>query len=382
MLPALLAAHAAQAQSYTILHNFGLKEGDPQNPTSLILDKSGKLYGTTGGGGNRGDGEGTVFKMNPTTGKLTVLYNFKGGPEDGDGPVGLLRDAAGNFYGTTVGGGASYSGTVFKLDAKGVESVLHSFGGSGYNPTAGVVRDAAGNLYGTTPVGGNSACNGGCGIVFKVKTSGKESLVHGFTGSPDGAFPLASLIRDKAGNLYGTTIVGGSGPGTVFKVDPHGIETVLYRFTAGADGTDPQGVLVRDATGNLYGTTFYGGTGCELCGTVFKLDPNGSLTVLYTFKGSSDGANPSGTLARDSAGNLYGTTQSGGDLTACPKYGCGTVFKLDANGVKTVLHSFAGSPKDGAGPVTGLVRDSFGNLYGITGFGGANDSGTAFKLTP
>jgi uncharacterized repeat protein (TIGR03803 family) len=383
VLSVLVTVPAAQAQTYTILHNFGLRQGDPLAPTSLILDKSGKLYGTTGAGGNRGDGEGTVFKMNPTTGKLTVLYNFGGGPGDGDGPIGLLRDAAGNFYGTTEGGGASYSGTVFKLDANGTETVLHSFGRGGRDPLAGVIRDPEGNLYGTASIGGNPACNGGCGVVFKVDSSGKESLVHGFTGSPDGRFPAAGLIRDRTGNLYGTTVFGGggkctSGCGTVFKIGPKGFETVLYRFTMATDGLYPSGGLIRDGAGNLYGTASGGDPTCD-CGVIFRLDKGGNEAVLYSFKGGSDGANPVGTLVRDSVGNLYGVTQNGGNPNG---QGVGTVFKLDTNGVETVLHSFAGFPTDGALPFVGLVRDSAGNLYGITVEGGTNNGGIAFKLTP
>jgi uncharacterized repeat protein (TIGR03803 family) len=378
VLTLLVLSHLAQSQSYTILHNFGVKTADGVGPSSLILDKSGQLYGTTGAGGNRGDGEGTVFKMSTTTGKLTVLYNFGGGPGDGDGPVGVIRDAAGNFYGTTEGGGSNYSGTVFKLEAHGIESVLHSFGSLGYEPMAGVVRDGAGNLYGTTSLGGNPACNGGCGVVFNVDSSGKESLIHGFTGSPDGRTPMTTLIRDRAGNLYGTTLLGGGGRctdgcGTVFKIGPRGFETVLYRFAAAENGLYPSGGLIRDAAGNLYGVTAFGGDPTCSCGVVYQLDRTGALTILYRFKGGSDAANPSGNLVRDPAGNLYGMAGGGSN---------GTVFKLDTNGVETVVHSFAGFPTDGAGPGTGFIRDSAGNLYGMTLQGGTNNGGIAFKLTP
>ena len=273
-------------------------------------------------------------------------------------------------------GGAYFSGTVFKLDANGVEIVLHSLGGRGDHPLAGVVRDAAGNLYGTASLGGNPACNGGCGIVFKVNTSGKELLLHGFTGSPDGRFPAADLIRDKAGNLYGTTLEGGGGAGIVFKLGPKGFETVLYHFTVLANGEGPSGGLVRDASGNFYGVTAVGGDPTCSCGVVYKLDKSGTLTVLYRFKGGSDGYRPIGTLVRDPAGNLYGATAGGGSTNN------GTVFKLDTNGVETILHSFAGFPSDGSGPLAGLARDSAGNLYGTTYQGGTNNGGTAFKLTP
>jgi uncharacterized repeat protein (TIGR03803 family) len=383
VLPVLVNVHAAKAQTYTILRNFGLRQGDPLAPTSLILDKSGKLYGTTGAGGNRGDGEGTVFKLNPTTGKLTVLYNFGGG-RDGDGPGGLIRDAAGNFYGITSEGGTAFWGTVFKLDKHGAETTLHTFTRGprdGAQPGTGLVRDVPGNLYGTTPYGGNSACRrGGCGVVFKVSPSGKTVMLHIFAGNPDGAVPMASLIRDRAANLYGTTLEGGntdkctSGCGIVFKLGPKGFETVLYRFAGFPDPQYPTGGLTRDPAGNFYGVTGAGGDPTCNCGVVYKLDKSGTLTVLYNFKGGGDGSRPSGNLVRDPAGNLYGATGGGSS-------GNGTVFKLDTNGVKTILHSFAGFPNDGSG-VTGLVRDAAGDLYGITGAGGSNNGGIAFRLTP
>jgi len=371
---ALLVVQTVEAQSYTLLHSFGVRQSDGVLPeTGLILDSAGNLYGTTAVGGSHGDG--IVFKLD-RSGKETILHDFRHGRDDGDWPVGLLRDAAGNFYGATYQGGAYFSGTVFKLDANGVEIVLHSLGGRGDHPLAGVVRDAAGNLYGTASLGGNPACNGGCGIVFKVNTSGKELLLHGFTGSPDGRFPAADLIRDKAGNLYGTTLEGGGGAGIVFKLGPKGFETVLYHFTVLANGEGPSGGLVRDASGNFYGVTAVGGDPTCSCGVVYKLDKSGTLTVLYRFKGGSDGYRPIGTLVRDPAGNLYGATAGGGSTNN------GTVFKLDTNGVETILHSFAGFPSDGSGPLAGLARDSAGNLYGTTYQGGTNNGGTAFKLTP
>src|SRR5271157_830687 len=250
LVPAVLAPGSAQAQTYTesVLHSF---PGSPDgaNPyAGLVRDAQGNLYGTTVNGGAQA--KGTVFKVD-ATGNETVLYSFTGAGGDGASPTGLLvRDAQGNLYGTTVFGGASGKGTVFKVDATGNETVLYSVtgaGGDGANPEAGVVQDAQGNLYGTTAYGGAGNCSNGsfygCGAVFKVDTTGNETVLYSFTGTGgDGAEP-AGLVRDGQGNLYGTTSAGGdlacrapAGCGTVFKVDTTGNETVLYSFTGTGGG--------------------------------------------------------------------------------------------------------------------------------------------------
>jgi uncharacterized repeat protein (TIGR03803 family) len=258
------------------------------------------------------------------------------------------------------------------------ESVLYSFTGApdGVYPNAGLVLDSTGNLYGTTKFGGT-----GFGTVFEVSAAGPETVLHSFTGAPDGAFPRAGLVRDSAGNLYGTTYGGGLAPsdsGTVFKVDPAGIETVLYSFRGGGDGRSPKAGLIRDAAGNLYGTTSRGGAG----GTIFKLDPSDTETVLYRFAGPPDGADSSAGLVRDAAGNLYGTA-GGGASVACFG-GCGMVFKLDTAGTETALYSFNGGEEgpDGAFPLGSLVMDSAGNVYGTTEIGGTHGAGTVFAVSP
>jgi uncharacterized repeat protein (TIGR03803 family) len=309
---------------------------------------------------------------------FTVLYSFKGG-HDGAYPfAGLVKDSRGNLYGTTSSGGASNNGTVFRLDTKGRETVLYSFCkrincADGAIPLASLLRDKAGNLYSTTSVGGTS----GNGVVFMLDTSRKETVLHRFAGDPsDGAYPQAGLIRDAAGNLYGTTTWGGSfGDGVVYKLDKAGKETVLYVFTGAIDGGDPQyGSLVRDAAGNLYGTTYTGGAfscGSDGCGTVFKVDKARQETVFHNFSGR-DGQTYAG-LIRDTAGNLYGTTDFGGPTQN------GAVFKLDLTGTETILYSFTGGT-DGGFPFAGLVRDAAGNLYGTTQAGGASGWGVVFKL--
>ena len=223
--PAVIATPSAQAQTFTVLYWFKGLQDDGINPEAgLVRDKAGNLYGTTGHGGD-GTNFGTVFKLD-TTGKETLLHSFAGGATDGQNPyAGLVRDKTGNLYGTTSFGGASGIGlglgTVFKLDTTGKETLLYSFAGGatdGQSPQAGLIRDNAGNLYGTTVLGGAS----GLGTVFKLDTTGKETALHSFTGRPrDGAIPLAGLIQDAAGNLYGTTVSGGLlGLGTVFKLTP------------------------------------------------------------------------------------------------------------------------------------------------------------------
>jgi uncharacterized repeat protein (TIGR03803 family) len=302
----------------------------------------------------------------------TVLYSFKGGPSDGRWPyAGVIRDKAGNLYGTTWYGGVRNKGTVFKLTKSG-ERLVHSFGGSpdGDTPLAGLIRDAAGNIYGTTTAGGTY----GLGTIFQLNSGGKETLSHSFAGAPtDGWYPLATLIADTSGNLYGTTISGGaSNLGTVFELDAAGNETVLYSFTAvNGDGQSPNGGLVRDSQGNLYGTTVYGGL--STFGTVFKLDVNGKETVLYSFAGGTDGTIPEGSMVMDPAGNLYGATADGGIA------GAGTIFKVDPTGKETVLYTFE-HPGDAAYPQGGLIRDKAGNLYGTATAGGKNDFGAVFKF--
>jgi uncharacterized repeat protein (TIGR03803 family) len=374
----------------TVLYSFTGANGDGANPEAgLILDSAGNLFGTTVSGGNTaGDcasnGCGTVFKLNPA-GQETLLYTFTGVSGDGAFPnTRLIMDNAGNLYGTTpwalygLGNNAAL-GTLFKLDPTGHETVLLTFTGGGEFPNSSLIMDIAGSLYGSTSLGGS----GGVGTLFKLDSTGHETVIYNFpTTNGDGAGPTSGLIRDSAGNFYGTTAVGGTqvgacsstveggfrGCGTVFKLDSMGNETVLHTFTGG-DGANPQGSLVIDSTGNLYGTTLGGGLQ-DSWGTVFKLDEAGNLTLLHEFFSTSapDGFNPAAGLITDSAGNLYGTTLYGGATYP----GAGTVFKLDTAGHETMLYSFTGVNGDGAYPYAGLVMDHAGNLYGTTLSGGTN----------
>ena len=320
------------------------------------------------------------------TASYKPLYSFTGGADGGSPAAGVILDPAGNLYGTTAFGGASDQGVVFKLDTTGTETVLYSFTGGtdGGKPQAGLIRDSAGNIYGTTTFGGIASGYSGYGVVFKLDTTGTETVLHSFTGGADGSGP-GGVIRDSAGNLYGTTGGGGianclfGGCGVVYKLDTTGTETVLYSFTGGSDGSGP-GDVILDSAGNLYGIT--DGGGASNLGVVFKLDTTGTETVLYSFTGGADGSGPAGVIL-DSAGNLYGITQGGGSAN-CPLAeailmpNCGLVYKLDTTGTETVLHTFTGGA-DGGWP-NGVIRDAAGNLYGTTDGGGASNRGVVFTI--
>lgn len=328
-----------------------------------------------------------------------VLYAFTGGADGGQPMAGLIRDNAGNLYGTTQGGGIlsgpcapSGCGVVFKLDSSGKETVLYRFTGGedGASPAASLVRDSAGNLYSSTGSGGRSCIwsGNGCGVIFKLDpATGKETVLHAFTGGADGWSPAGSLLLDEAGTLYGVTASGGAsggcgggGCGVVFKLDTATREeTVLYTFTGGADGGQPVAGLLRDSAGNFYGTASLGGIPepCGIgCGVTFELESTDIESVLYTFRDGADGGVPVAALIKDSVGNFYGTTEYGGTSD------WGVVFKLSPSGVETVLHTFTGGA-DGATPRGGLIQDAASNRYGTALQGGTGTfftNGVVFKL--
>jgi uncharacterized repeat protein (TIGR03803 family) len=314
---------------------------------------------------------GTVAVPRAAAQSLTSLYSFTGNA-DGSNPVsGLLQDSAGNFYGTTATGGQGF-GTVYKLSSAGAFTVLYSFtgGSDGSSPFAGLVMDSAGNLYGAARYGGADSA----GTIFKLNpaTANSFTVLHTFTGASDGGYPYGTLLLSGS-TLFGTTFSGGTGSGVVFEMDLSGNETVLYTFTGGADGGNPYSGVIMDSSKNLYGTAGHGGAASF--GVVYKLNPSTrQYTVLHSFQGGSDGQTPVGGLLLDSSGNLYGTTWAYGS-------GGGTVFKMvAATGAETVLHNFTGT-SDGGNPYAGLVMDSTGALYGTTQLGGNNLSGVIYKIT-
>ena len=397
----------SSAQTERVLHTFN-GPGDGSQPFgNLLLDQSGNLYGTTLFGGAYTNG--SVYELSPNgTGGFIyhLLYSFNPNTGDGVNPYGaLVFDKAGNLYGTTYGGGGGKYGTVFELSPHSggawTESIVHSFKpqqGDGRYPYAGLMIDGKGNLYGTTSQGGSGTNCGssGCGTVFLLIPRGgglwTEKILHSFDGgTTDGSSPVASLVL-HAGKLYGTTQVGPAGAssnsGSVFELAPDGsggwTENILHTFTNnGTDGYTPDAGVMFDSAGNLYGTTNSGGANGY--GTVFQLSPNGggswSETVIHDFYSipGVDGVYPEWAgLTIDASGNLYGTTAGGGANAN------GIVYKLTpATGggwTENVVFTFNGS--DGNQPVSGVTLDRKGNIYGSTEYGGANFGGTAFKIVP
>jgi uncharacterized repeat protein (TIGR03803 family) len=382
----MVRSAAAQTFAFNELYPFNIS-GDLSDgawpEAGVTKDAAGNLYGTTffGGTGSGCDiyfgGCGTVFKLD-TTGTETVLHSFVGAPDGSNPTARVTLDVSGDLYGTTVFGGEYGHGTIFKVNAvTGAETILHSFRGGedGANPAAGLVQDGAGNFYGTTQYGGRG-CNGlGCGTVFELGKTGQETILYRFGDVPDGASPLGGVALDSSGNIYGTTWLGGVYSfGTVFSLDSSGNETVLHSFAGGNDGANPMSAPVLDQVGNLYGTTSAGG---PYFGTLFRVDTSGDESILYSFTGGLDGAYPYSHLLVDASGDLFGTASQGG---CC---GPGTVFQFSA-GKLLPLYEFSGAPNgtnpDGQIPMGGLIMDSVGNLYGTATEAGPDGWGTVFEL--
>ena len=370
--------------SYALLYSFRAhgKRPDGNQPSAGLVEVNGTLYGTTYKGGAYGTG--TIFSIT-LGGAEKVLHSFAPYPHRSDGsyPLGSLAVLRGVLYGTTEGGGKYRDGTVFSITTRGKEKALYSFAGGtdGAGPVAGLI-DVSGTLYGTTEAGGGVGCDGyGCGTVFSITASGKETVLHSFggAGSGDGAEPSAGLVNVN-GTLYGTTYSGNASGvyGTVFAITPSGKETVLHGFKGSpSDGAEPWAGLVN-VNGTLYGTTSVGGANsCQSsnqgCGTVFSITPSGTENVLYSFKGgTSDGGVPRASLLNVN-GTIYGTTYYGGEN------GGGTVFSITSSGGETVIHNFAA--RDGGEPQADLINVN-GTLYGTTTYGGRANRGTVFSLSP
>jgi uncharacterized repeat protein (TIGR03803 family) len=377
LILAATVARPATAQTFTVLHIFNGSPDGSFSEAPLVRDADGNLFGTTTSGG--GD-NGTVFKVD-SAGHENVLFNFNG--LDGGFPTsGLTLDAAGNLYGVAEEGPGG-AGVLFRLDKNGIESILHVFQG-GFNsepkgPVGSLIMDDAGNLYGATDGGGRGPFPG-FGTLYRLDPTGAFSVLYEFRGKADGSNPQGPLVRDTNGNLYGVATAvdsGGTIKGTVFKLAPDGKLTVLHTFTGGADGSGPQAGLLMDKAGNLFGSAINGGDSGN--GTVFKITPSGRFTRLYSFTDGSDGKSPNGGLVRDGNGNLFGTTQNGPG-----EFFLGTVFQLSRAGTLTVLHTFTGG-RDGAVPLAGLIRDRAGNLYGTTVKNfliQQVQGGGVFKITP
>jgi uncharacterized repeat protein (TIGR03803 family) len=387
-------APSVLAQTFSVVHSFTGTDGSaPAGP--IIVDGAGKVRGTTASGGDLsctidGDGCGAVVYIDQTTDEV-ISAVFQGA--DGRSPLGgLVSDRQGGFLGTTTLGGSVGAGSVFRIDIAGALHNLSNFQGGvdGANPSAALTSpDSVGNFYGTTSAGGAN----GFGVVFRVDLSGILTTLYSFTGGADGRAPVAALVRDKTGNLYGTAQEGGDltcglqlvGCGTVFRVDANGSLRVVHTFKGGKDGSFPAAALLVGPDGSIFGTTLDGGAGkCTAesldkgCGVIFKITKTGQYSVLYTFTGGTDGAHPAAPLISDSSANLYGVASAGGP--SCPfPLGCGTVFELTSGGTFTVLHGFGDVP-DGASP-RAIFRTPTGVLYGTTAAGGTGN-GVVFKLIP
>jgi uncharacterized repeat protein (TIGR03803 family) len=374
----LAPARIASAQAppaYAALHSFA--GGGERGPSSLIETSEGLFIGTSGGA----IGAGTIFEMTRDGAHVRVLYGFAGAPTDGAGPeAALLEGPNVTFYGTTSRGGAFNAGTVFRVNRNYTVTVLHAFSGGnadGAAPSAALIRATDGNFYGTTSFGGTS----NAGTVFRMTPAGTVTVLHAFAGYPtDGAYPHAALLQATDGNFYGTTSSGGAaGEGTVFRMAPDGTMTVLHAFSY-ADGDRPEATLIQAVDGDLYGTTSSGGAFGD--GTVFRMTLAGTVSTLRAFSSAIDGGAPSAALIQvaDSSspmgGDFYGTTSGGGASRG------GTVFRMTAAGSLTVLHAFGGG-SDGVNPsAAALIRGDDGNLYGTTVSGGPFNVGTIFKVTP
>ncbi|MBE7213045.1 MAG: hypothetical protein INR65_18695, partial [Gluconacetobacter diazotrophicus] len=365
---------AAPAWNYRVLHT-QTGPADGLTPVaSLVEGSDGNFYGTTSAGGPCNNG--TIFQQTPA-GVLTTLYSFTGGSDGGVPEGSLVLGGDGNFYGTASTGGASNSGTIFKVTPAGVLTTLYAFtgGSDGLSPEAGLVQGGDGNFYGVTAYYGEPEFGAGAfgsGTVFRVTPDGVLTTLHRFSESGDGALPQAALVQGGDGNFYGTTAYGGTDDaGTVFRITPAGAYTELYSFSTQMGGNMPRASLVQGGDGNFYGTTSSGGEAAE-GGTVFKITPDGTLTTLGTFT-FDNGANPYGGLAMGADGNFYGTT------TYANPGSDGTIFKITPDGTLTTVYQFSGS--DGRTPKAALVLGRDGNFYGTTAYGGNADAGTTFVLS-
>jgi uncharacterized repeat protein (TIGR03803 family) len=365
MFALALAVSPAQAQTFKVLHQFNSQNDGAESEGAILRDAAGNLYGTTAF-------PGTVFKINPK-GKESILAAMDSPAPGLAAPSGtLIQDQAGNLYGVAEGGPGG-AGAVYKVSLKGKTTILFAFQG-GLNtdtpkgPAGGLLMDKSGNIFGAAQFGSNQTCRIGCGSIFQLDPLGNLNLLYKFTGGSDGGNPIGPLVQDADGNFYGVAQSGGdftcpekflihkAGCGVVFKLAANGKLTVLHTFTGRTDGAVPQGGLLLDAAGTLFGTTLTGGNFEH--GTVFKIAKDGTYTVLHRLT-QREGRNPNGGLVEDPAGNLYGTAQLGGADNL------GSVFRLSQDGTVKVLHAFTGL-EDGAVPFAGLFRDDAGHLYGTT----------------
>jgi len=373
------------------LENHSRDGGEPIG--GLVPDGRDGFYGTTNIGGgpecNATHGCGTIFHIT-SSGKEKVIFAFGGQPGAAFPNSSLIKLKDGRYLGTTSRGGPGNNGTVFELSDSGRVSVLYAFKGQsdGSIPSR-LTSDRAGNIYGATAYGGGNGCDGeGCGTVFKIAPDGSEKVVFAFPGGLGGANPWGGVVADQQGNLYGTTFAGGdprSGCGTVFKLSPNGTERTLVIFNE-QNGCESYSQLTIDKHGNLFGTTVGGGT--IGAGVVFMLPTSDCSalgpcheTILHSFAGGTDGAFPLNGVLLDKAGNLFGTTSAGG-LDACwpARRGCGTIFEVAADGTETILQAFGSENANLTDPQDVLIMDRKRRLYGTATSGGSDGVGGVFAI--
>ena len=393
LLTLALSLPLAQGQHVKGLHQFdGTIPGDGVFPHApVIKDSAGNLFGTTIAGGNN-NGDGTVFKID-RDGVESILFTFDSRVSGASPDSSLIQDQEGNLLGVAIEGGPKGGGVVFKLSPQGEFTLLHAFV-NGPNrspavPEGGLFLDQSGNLFGTTFAGGQGGaapnCPNGCGTIFRLDPNGRFKVLHEFNDL-DGGNPFGPLVPDAKGNLYGVARAGGDltcpdpdvpgdGCGTIFRITPNGKLTVLHTFRGGMDGATPQPGLVFNAAGDLFGATARGGR-TDL-GLIFRIAADGTYTVLHRFL-KREGTNPNGNLVLDEAGNLFGVAQSNGF------HRLGTIFELSPIGTLTVLHAFRGA-LDGGAPEAGMIRDSDGNFFGTSTTSDLNEplrGGNVFEFTP
>jgi uncharacterized repeat protein (TIGR03803 family) len=356
----LAASTAASAQTYTVLHNFGSKAGDPANPANgpIAQSRGGAMLTTSLDA--QTDSLGKAFRIWPG-GPLQVVHQFPHSSQ----PLGLILATDGKFYGATYESGTLNLGTIFKMSQDGSITTLYEFqgGSDGEHPGAAPIQSVEGDFYGTT----EGLLNSTYGSVYRITKYGNFTLLHAFTGG-DGRNPYEPLVQGTNYYFYGTTVFGGqSDYGTIFRVSSSGDFKVLVNFN-GTNGKFPQSRLIQANDGNLYGVAQGGGTGG---GVLFRMTPDGVYTVLHNFTGGSDGAKPY-TLMQASDGNLYGTNNAGGKNRA------GVLFRATLAGDVVPLHNF--SLPTGAGQLSPLLQHTNGKLYGDTYDGGTSGVGVFYSL--
>ncbi len=367
-----LASATGRAQTFTVLDNFLTGGPGPEWPGGpLPQGRDGNLYGYSYRGG--ANDTGSIWKTD-SSGTVSVVYNFAAGTGN-DCQNGMTLGTDGNFYGTAYTNCAG-AGYVFKLTSSGTLTVLHTFTGTpdGFGPGI-LTQYSDGNFYGVTSTGGAN----NVGSMFKITPAGTLTTIYSF--SPSNPYPTYGLTVGNDGNFYGTTGSPGSmggNSGSVFKITPSGVLTLLHTFTSDPDGSSPESGVILGRDGNFYGTTEFGGTfdGLFGYGTIFKMTPSGTVTILHSFSGTEYAAHPTAPLIQATDGNFYGV------ISGCAEFGCGgpnDVFKMTPSGTVTVIEQLTGTA-NGSYPYWPLVQGTSGVLYGVAQQGGTTNGGTLFTV--